>query len=219
MLFSLVLWNLWNRRNNLWLGKPTLPLDKVVEHSRERQLESHSSPLLSTKQRSTQPATWTPPQNNWYKINFDGATFAEDKSAGMGVVIQNNKGHVMASFSEDSPANVSHRGWGIAARRALEFAVELGFDHIILEGDSEILHKALLVEGRNLTPYGHLVQDILYLSSFFSAFKTSFVHCWGNKLDHPLARNSKSLNHMQIWIKDVPPNLLFVFQANFNSLP
>ena len=97
--------------------------------------------------------------------------------------------------------------------------MELGFDHIILEGDSEILHKALLAEGRNLTPYGHLVQDILYLSSFFSAFKTSFVHCWGNKLDHPLARNSKSLNHMQIWIKDVLPNLLFVFQANFNSLP
>ena len=28
----------------------------------------------------------------------------------------------------------------LAARRALEFAVELGFDHIILEGESEILH-------------------------------------------------------------------------------
>ncbi|KAK9990466.1 hypothetical protein SO802_025451 [Lithocarpus litseifolius] len=36
VLFSLVLWNLWNRRNNLRLGKPTLPLDKVLEHSQER---------------------------------------------------------------------------------------------------------------------------------------------------------------------------------------
>ena len=43
-LFTLVLWNLWNRRNNLRLGKPSLPLDKVLEHSRERQIESHSSP-------------------------------------------------------------------------------------------------------------------------------------------------------------------------------
>ena len=32
-LFSLVLWNLWNQRNNLRLGKPTLLLDKVLEHS------------------------------------------------------------------------------------------------------------------------------------------------------------------------------------------
>ena len=45
----------------------------------------------------------------------------------------------------------------LAARRALELAVELGFDHVILEGDSEILHKALLAEDRNFTPYGHLV--------------------------------------------------------------
>ena len=55
----------------------------------------------------------------------------------------------------------------LAARRALKLAVELGFDHIILEGHSKILHKALLVEGRNFTPYGHLVQDILYLCRFF----------------------------------------------------
>ena len=98
----------------------------------------------------------------------------------------------------------------LAARRALELAVELGVDHIILKGDSEILHRALLAEGRNFTPYRHLVQDILYLSSFFSAFKTSFVHRWGNKLDHPLARNSKSLHHMQIWMEDVPLDLLLV---------
>jgi len=84
----------------------------------------------------------------------------------------------------------------LAARRALEFAVELAFDHIILEGDSEILHKALLAKGRNFTPYGHLVQDILYLSSFFLAFKTSLVRHLGNKLAHSLARNSKSLNQM-----------------------
>ena len=84
----------------------------------------------------------------------------------------------------------------LATRRALEFAVELGFDYIILERDSEILHKALLAEGRNFTPYGHLVQDILNLSSFFSAFKTSLVRHSGNKLAYSLVRNSKSLNHM-----------------------
>nr|POE82832.1 hypothetical protein CFP56_68503 [Quercus suber] len=107
----------------------------------------------------------------------------------------------------------------LAARRALELAVELSFDHLILEGDSEILHKALLAEGRNFTPYGHLVQDIVYLSSFFLAFKTSLVRCLGNKLTHSLARNSKSLNHMQIWMENVPPDLSFVVQANLSSLP
>ena len=39
-LFSIVIWNLWNRRNNLRLGKTALPLDKIIEHARERRLEA-----------------------------------------------------------------------------------------------------------------------------------------------------------------------------------
>ena len=72
----------------------------------------------------------------------------------MGVVIRNNEGHVMASLSQKIPPPMSIIEVEVlAARRALELAVELGFDHIILEEDSEILHKALLVEDRNFTPY------------------------------------------------------------------
>ena len=219
-LFTLSLWNLWNQRNNLQLGKPSIPFDKVLEHSQEWQIESHSNPLTSTRARNNQSATWSPPQNNWYKINFDGATFAEEKSAGIGVVIRNNKGHVIASLSQKIPLPTSAIKVDIlATRRALELAMELGYDHIILEGDSEILHKALLVEGNNFTPYGHLVQDILFLSRFFSAFKSSLVRRSGNKLAYSLVRKSKSLNHMQIWMEDVPPDLLFVVQADLTSLP
>ncbi|XP_075665404.1 uncharacterized protein LOC142635076 [Castanea sativa] len=219
-LFSLVLWNLWNRRNNLRLGKPTLPLDKVLEHSQERQLESHSSPITSTNQRRTQIAPWTSPQDNRYKINFEGATFADDRSAGLRAVIRNKEGRVMAALSQKIPLPMLViKVEVLAARRALELAVELGFDHIILEGDSEILHKALLVEGRNFTPYGHLVQDVVYFSSFLSAFKTSLVRRSGNKLAHSLARNSKSLNYMQIWMEDVPTDLLLIVQADLTSLP
>ena len=105
----------------------------------------------------------------------------------------------MASLSQKIPLPISVIEVEVlAARRALELAVELGVDHIILKRDSEILHRALLAEGRNFTPYRHLVQDIVYLSSFFSAFKTSLVRRMGNKLAHSLARKSKTLNHMQI---------------------
>lgn len=47
-LFSLVIWNLWNRCNNLRLGKLFLPLDKILEHSRERQIEALSCPVTSS---------------------------------------------------------------------------------------------------------------------------------------------------------------------------
>ena len=57
----MVLWNLWNRRNNLHFGKPTLPLDKVLEYSWKQQFESPSSPSTTTIPRSKQPAKWSPP--------------------------------------------------------------------------------------------------------------------------------------------------------------
>ena len=80
--------------------------------------------MTSTKQRRTQTTTWTLPQDNWYKINFDGATFADDRTAGLGVVIRNKEGRVMASLSQKIPLPISVIEVEVlAARRALELAV------------------------------------------------------------------------------------------------
>lgn len=47
-LFSLVIWNLWNRCNNLLLGKPFITLDKILKHSRERLIKALSSLATSS---------------------------------------------------------------------------------------------------------------------------------------------------------------------------
>nr|POF22818.1 putative ribonuclease h protein [Quercus suber] len=182
-LLMVVLWNLWKRRNNLRLGKPTIPLNRVLEHSREQRFESHSSPLPSTTPRSNQLVTWTPPPEQWYKVNFDGATFADMDKAGLGIVVRNCDGLVMASMAQQIPLPHSVvEVETLAARRALEFALELGFEQIILEGDSETLFKAIKTEGSNFTPYGHLVQDLAFLSDHFSAFKISLLEFFLSKL-------------------------------------
>ena len=143
-----VLWNLWKRKNNLRLGKPTIPLNKVLEHSLEQQIESHSNPLTLTTSRSKQPARWTPPPDQWYKLNFNGATFADKDTAGIGIVVRNNNGLVMASLAQQVPLSPSViKVETLATRKALEFALELGFERIILEGDSKSLDKALKTKG------------------------------------------------------------------------
>ena len=45
-------------------------------------------------------ASWSPPYENQVKINFDGALFGESDSAGIGVVIRNSGGRVLAALSE-----------------------------------------------------------------------------------------------------------------------
>ena len=132
---------------------------------------------------------------------------------------RNNDGLIMASLAQQVPLPPSViKVETLATRRALEFALELGFEWIILEGGFESLDKALKIECSNFTLYGHLVQDILFLSRHLFDFKISLIRRHGNNLAHSLARKSQYLSHMSIWMEEVLPNLLFVLQADFISL-
>ena len=46
----------------------------------------------------------------------------------------------------------------MAAVRALSFATELGFLKFILEGDSEVIIKALESKEDSLAPFGHILE-------------------------------------------------------------
>ena len=88
-LFSVMAWTLWNKRNNLRLGKPYIPLEQVLNRARELKLGCLSAPTSATT-APKQPATaWTPPPVHGYKVNFDGALFEQEDRAGLGVVIRN----------------------------------------------------------------------------------------------------------------------------------
>ncbi|XP_050248699.1 uncharacterized protein LOC126695948 [Quercus robur] len=166
------------------------------------------------------PITWTAPGAHSYKLNFDGATFAEDGTAGIGVVIHNEAGLVMASLSQRIPLPTSVIEVKVfAARRAMEFALELGFDNVILEGDSEVLVKTLK-DGRNtLAHYDNLIADILFLTSHFSRVQFSFVRRQCNRLAHSLARRASIIQQMSIWMEEVPSDLIPVFLADLHCLP
>ena len=164
--------------------------------------------------------TWTAPKAHSYKLNFDGATFVEDGTAGIGVVIRNGAGLVMASLSQRIPLPVSViEVEALAARRAMEFALELGFDNVILEGDSEVLMKTLKNGRNSLTHYGNLIADIFFLTSHFSRVQFSFVRRQCNRLAHSLARRASIIQQMSVWMEEVPLDLTPVFLADLHSLP
>ena len=104
----------------------------------------------------------------------------------------------------------------LAARRALELALELGFDNIILEGDSEILLKALKNGASRLAHYGHLTSDIFFLISHFLTLKLSFVRTHYNRLAHSLARRASIPTQMSVWMEEVPLDLVSVFLADLD---
>ena len=79
---------------------------------------------------------------------------------------------------------------GLAARSAMELALELGFDNIIVEGDSEILIKVLQQQHRSLASFGNIANDIIFLASHFSCFNFTHVRRQCNQVTHSLARKA-----------------------------
>nr|POE73374.1 hypothetical protein CFP56_08685 [Quercus suber] len=101
----MVVWALWNRRNNIRLSKNAENLDHLLQRARERVSEfSQHSTARTTSMRS--PTTsWQPPGSGQYKLNVDGAIFAVENTAGLGVVIMDEHGQVMVSLSEQCDFN------------------------------------------------------------------------------------------------------------------
>lgn len=80
---------------------------------------------------------WKASHGEYYKINFNGAMFTEIDRAGIRVIIRDYKGFAMASLSQIIPLPLTVVELEtLAAAKALEFALELGLDFDIIEGDS-----------------------------------------------------------------------------------
>ena len=106
----------------------------------------------------------------------------------------------------------------LAARKALELTIELGFDNITLKGDSEVLINSLAKGGNSLAHYGHLLADIHILMTRFSSLSLSHVRRHCNSLAHALARHASSTLDLSIWMEEIPPNLNSMYLADLSGL-
>ena len=93
------------------MGKQTITLGQLLEQMKEWILEFSTLPTMTHVHPTWQVPSWTALKSPCSKINFDEAIFDKDNNAGLGVVIQNNEGLVMASLSQLIPF-VSNGHWG-----------------------------------------------------------------------------------------------------------
>ena len=92
----------------------------------------------------------------------------------------------------------------LAARRALSFAQELGFDHIILEGYSNIAIRAMKDKSFSTASFGHILFDIKVLSTHFRHLVFRHSRRLGNNVAHSLARVACNFFPFCTWIEEVP---------------
>lgn len=161
-LFATTAWFLWSRRNKLRLNNEVLPLNRVVTEAKRFLSLYKLAPQTRMKQNRAVRNKWVAPVRNEYKTNLDGAMIHDTGEVGLGVVIWNHEGEVMAALSEKIPQPPSVTQLELlAARRAALFVQEVGLHNSILEGDSEIVINSLKRCDMFQSAFGHLIQDTL----------------------------------------------------------
>ncbi|XP_075658783.1 uncharacterized protein LOC142628604 [Castanea sativa] len=140
-------WKVWNQRNKVRLSLQAYPLHQVAEQTAELLAQYKASTEASDMQVRSHGIggnRWRAPQAGFVKVNFDGTIFEDSNKLGVGVVIKDSNGAVLASCSEQiSQAYKAEETEVLAARKALSFAYELGFQNVIPEGDALSVIQAL----------------------------------------------------------------------------
>ncbi|XP_027166130.1 uncharacterized protein LOC113766104 [Coffea eugenioides] len=149
-LVAVTLWNLWNNHNGVTFAGPyhdPLSLVSLSMNFLHQYRETISNPvhgsITSPQCQSTLPR-WNKPQLDFVKANFDGVVFPSQGFSGVGVVVRDDAGNFIASLSK--------RILGIlaldvvetyAVKYATQLLVELGYSHVVLEGDNLKIVKML----------------------------------------------------------------------------
>ena len=218
-LLAYTAWALWNCRNKCRTNEPQYPLNQILQFARDRRKEFQTAQSTFPKQMHRKHTRWKPPDFGQFKVNYDGAVFREQGRAGIGVVIRNSDGAVLASLSQQMPLPTTvAQVEALAARRAAEFTLEIGIDQVIIEGDSELIYKDLIDPGPSLALHGHLICDVLHLASAFSLCSFNNVGQTGNYVAHNLARRAISTHDLNVWMEEMPPDILQFVQADLIAL-
>ena len=136
--------------------------------------------------------------------------------AGLGVVIQNGDGRVLAALSEQivKPPSVEILEL-LAARHAVTFAAKSGHVQVVCEGDSELVINSLRGPGMENSQGGHLIMDIKSKSNSFLSISFAHVGRQDNAVAHALAQRARQSFFPQIWLECVPLDILSFVSGAF----
>ena len=145
--------------------------------------------------------------------------FNESEEAGIGVVIRNCKGELMAALSEkiQKPQSVVALDM-LAARRATLFACECGFQQLSFEGDSKLVIKALGHGEMQHSSVGHILKDTMSYVSSFQSYSFSHVGRQGNFVAHALAQRARLSFPIVVGKESVPPDIMTFVMSDISSI-
>ena len=98
------------------------------------------------------------------------------------------------------------------ATAALEFARDMGFTSVILEGDALEVIKQITQSTEDLSDIGILVDECRSMVKTFNCCIVLHVNREANNMTHSLAKSVLVSKDLLYWIEECPPMLLILIK-------
>ncbi|KAF5454970.1 hypothetical protein F2P56_024595 [Juglans regia] len=148
---------------------------------------------------------WRPPGKNCFKANWDVAFDIKQRKMGIEIIIRDDKGEVMAAYC-GSKGNVEQPSTAkcFALRKAIELYSDLSLNKVILEGDAQIIVKAVNEPNEDLSFYGSIIEDLKLFLITCSNWTMQYTNRNTNVVAHNLAKADIQSNVEKIWVEEAP---------------
>lgn len=148
---------------------------------------------------------WIAAPMDFVKANWDAAVNKQFRKMGIGVILRDSKGDVLATLSSQKefiidPVIVE----ATVALRAVSLVQELGFHKVILKGDAFQLVQVLNKSGANRSKYDHLINEAKGILQTFHSWRILHVHQHLNVAAHHLAKNALILREDHVLNEEIP---------------
>ena len=128
---------------------------------------------------------------------MDGATFEHQKEAGIGVVIRDHHGVVMAALSKKLTAPLGAlETKAKAMEEAVEFAWNMGIRDCVFESDAQIVTNAMLRLTDAPSSIANIVAGAVSHLHKFRSVQFCHVPRTGNKVAHTLAQFARGVSSL-----------------------
>uniref|UniRef100_A0A803PNH7 Reverse transcriptase domain-containing protein n=1 Tax=Cannabis sativa TaxID=3483 RepID=A0A803PNH7_CANSA len=220
------LWAIWTERNRVIHGHKAKPAKDLaffaqnywsnytaaqLKHSSAAPDSSScvaatAAPLPQTSTAAAPLKPWTPPPLGMLKMNVDAAVDSTRKITGMGALIRNSNGAVVAAISQPIlGCYASHEMEALAMFHCLNWAIQLHLPVSLVETDALKVSIALCKSSSAISSFQDLIADITSLLSFFSNVNVSHVKRSANMAADGLAKFALGVDKACYWSDCIPP--------------
>lgn len=208
----MIMRKIWLRRNEFMYENNFVGPGKIVQMENVSLEDFHQVRMGKdgghSREGNRRINRWRKSEGSRCKANFDAAYEARKQKMGVGIVIKDSNGDVLALISAPkyyvaSPFIVESN----ALWKAMEMCNELGFRDVIFEGDAKAIIDVVNSEEDDESWRGQIIEDIKKIVRQREWWSVAFVHREGNVVAHQLAKLALQNEEEICWIEDGPSNI------------